>query len=256
MESIIATELTMLLLCFLALKPLIKEFHYKKTVLIHLGIGLGWGILIGIMTALWRSFIIFSAQVLLGILIALFYTLYLLLTKKVILSEEWVSSFNDRSPPKYYITGDKHRNFKKVREFCRVMKTRKKDVLIILGDSGFNYHGGFQDQLLKEDAADLKITLFCIHGNKENRPQNVGTYGIRDFCGGKVYYEPQYPNILFAMDGEIYHFNGKKYLVIGGAHSVDKQRCLTEGLPYWYDEMPDDNTKEKAKRNKRTIRTK
>ena len=48
------------------------------------------------------------------------------------------------------------------------------------------------------------------------------------------------------MDGEVYDFNGKKYLVIGGAHSVDKQKCLSEGLPYWEDEMPDDTVKQKV----------
>ena len=79
-----------------------------------------------------------------------------------------------------------------------------------------------------------------MHGNKEKRPQNIDTYGIRSFCGGKVYYEPKYPNIFFAIDGEVYSFEGKKYLVVGGAHSVDKIRCLEENRPYWEDEMPDE----------------
>lgn len=246
MESILATEMTMLLLCFLALRPLIKEFDYTKALLFYLGVGTAWGILIGWMTELWRSSILFLAQVLLGVLVALFYTLYVLMVKKGTSGEEWTLSSQDQSPGRFYITGDKHRDFKKVKAFCRAMKTEKKDVLIILGDAGFNYYGNFQDQLLKEEAADLNITLFCIHGNKENRPQNIGTYGIRNFCGGKVYYEPQYPNILFAIDGEVYDFNGKKYLVIGGAHSVDKQKCLAEELPYWEDEMPDDAVKQKV----------
>ena len=120
------------------------------------------------------------------------------------------------------------------------MNTRRKDVLIILGDAGFNYYGDKRDDKLKAEISSLNITLFCLHGNKENRPQNVGTYGIRSFCGGKVYYEPKYPNIFFAIDGEIYNFEGKKYMVAGGAHSVDKMRCLEEGKPFWEDEMPDD----------------
>ena len=126
------------------------------------------------------------------------------------------------------------------------MCTRRKDVLIILGDTGFNYYEDKRDDKLKQEMANLTITLFCIHGNKENRPQNVGTYGIRSFCGGKVYYEPKYPNILFAIDGEIYNFEGKKYMVVGGAHSVDKMRCLEEDKPFWEDEMPNDETKAKV----------
>ena len=151
--------------------------------------------------------------------------------------------YDDGTPPKFYITGDKHRNFERVKGFCRDMNTRRKDILIILGDAGFNYYEDFRDDELKREISGLNITLFCLHGNKENRPQNVGTYGVRNFCGGKVYYEPKYPNIFFAIDGEIYTFEGKKYLVVGGAHSVDKMRCLEEGKPFWEDEMPDDATK-------------
>lgn len=157
-----------------------------------------------------------------------------------------VPFYDDGSPAKFFITGDKHRHFDRVKEFCRTMNTRRKDVLIILGDTGFNYYEDKRDDELKRELSELNITLFCLHGNKENRPQNVGTYGIRSFCGGKVYYEPKYPNIYFAIDGEIYTFEGKKYMVVGGAHSVDKLRCLEEGLPYWDDEMPDNETKKKV----------
>ncbi len=151
--------------------------------------------------------------------------------------------YDDGTPAKFFITGDKHRNFEQVKRFCRDMQTRRKDVLIILGDAGFNYYDDDRDDKLKQEISALNITLFCLYGNKENRPQNVGTYGLRNFCGGQVYYEPRYPNILFAIDGEIYTFEGKKYMVVGGAHSVDKVRCLEEGLPFWEDEMPDAEVK-------------
>ena len=160
-----------------------------------------------------------------------------------------ISYYDDGSPAKFFITGDKHRNFDRVKKFCHDMNTRRQDVLIILGDAGFNYYDDNRDDELKKEISALNITLFCLHGNKENRPQNVGTYGIRSFCGGKVYYEPKYPNIYFAIDGEIYTFEGKKYMTVGGAHSVDKMRCLEEGTPFWYDEMPDDTVKITVEKN-------
>lgn len=163
--------------------------------------------------------------------------------KKPKIEQKVISYYDDGTPVKFFITGDKHRNFEYVKSFCRDMNTRRKDVLIILGDTGFNYYDDWRDDKLKKEISDLNITLFCLHGNKENRPQNVGTYGIRSFCGGKVYYEPKYPNIYFAIDGEVYTFEGKKYMVIGGAHSVDKVRCLEKDQPFWEDEMPDDATK-------------
>lgn len=152
--------------------------------------------------------------------------------------------YNDGIPPHYYITGDKHRKFELVKQFCTQMRTRRKDVLIVLGDAGFNYFEDERDKRLKSQIAAINITLFCIHGNKEKRPENIESYGVKNFCGGKVYYEPQYPNILFAIDGEIYTFDGREYLVVGGAHSVDKQKCLTKGEPFWEDELPSDRTKE------------
>lgn len=178
-------------------------------------------------------------------------SLFFLTVKQAYKKDTVISYYDDGSPAKFFITGDKHRRFDKVKEFCQDMNTRRKDVLIILGDAGFNYYDDKRDDDLKKEISALNITLFCLHGNKENRPQNVGTYGIRSFCGGKVYYEPKYPNIYFAIDGEIYTFEGKKYMVVGGAHSVDKMRCLEEGTPFWYDEMPDDTTKEKVISNLR-----
>lgn len=175
----------------------------------------------------------------LGELLALFF----LTMKQIYKKDTVISYYDDGSPAKFFITGDKHRCFDNVKKFCRETNTRRKDVLIILGDTGFNYYDDKRDDELKKEISNLNITLFCLHGNKENRPQNVGTYGIRSFCGGKVYYEPKYPNIYFAIDGEIYTFEGKKYMVVGGAHSVDKMRCLDEGKPFWDDEMPNDTIK-------------
>ena len=173
------------------------------------------------------------------------YILYLI-AKSTWKEEKAVSYYDDGTPVKYFITGDKHRNFGYVKNFCHDMNTRRKDVLIILGDTGFNYYEDARDDKLKKEISKLNITLFCLHGNKENRPQNISTYGIRNFCGGKVYYEPKYTNIYFAIDGEIYTFEGKKYMVVGGAHSVDKIRCLKEDKPFWEDEMPDDVIKQKV----------
>lgn len=152
---------------------------------------------------------------------------------------------DDGTPPRVYITGDTHRDFSGIRRFCRTMHTRRKDVLIILGDSGLNYYEDIRDDKLKAEVSKLNITLFCLHGNKECRPEHIKSYGVRTFCGGRVYYEPKYPHIFFAADGEVYTFEGRKYIVMGGAHSVDKQDCLENGKPFWEDEMPSGGAKAK-----------
>lgn len=183
---------------------------------------------------------------LVGNLLSETFALFFMILRSTYQTEIIKTYYDDGTPRKFYITGDKHRNFKEVKSFCRDMKTRNKDVLIILGDSGFNYFDDEKDDKLKAEISALNITLFCLHGNKENRPENVGTYGVQTFCGGKVYYEPRYPKILFAIDGEIYTFEGKKYMVVGGAHSVDKTVCIEENKPFWEDEMPSDEIKAKV----------
>ena len=208
--------------------------------------GIGSGALIFVLFVRPFAFENIVLFILLGALSGEILLLFYLIVQGVYEENIRAKCFDDGTPANFFITGDKHRNFTNVRQFCRDMNTRKKDVLIVLGDAGFNYFEDDRDKKLKEEVCNLNITLFCLHGNKEKRPQNIDTYGIRSFYGGKVFYEPKYPNILFAIDGEIYTFNEKKYIVIGGAHSVDKIRCIEENKPFWNDEMPDDLIKSKV----------
>lgn len=146
-----------------------------------------------------------------------------------------------------YITGDKHADFREVLYFCYANKTTQEDVLIVLGDAGINYYASELDNNLKNSLKQYPITFFCIHGNHEERPENIGTYKIKKFNGGIVYYEEEYPNILFAKDGEIYNFNNKKVLAIGGAYSVDKYFRLSRGYNWYESEQPSEETKKKIK---------
>lgn len=55
--------------------------------------------------------------------------------------------------------------------------------------------------------------------------------------GGKVYIEDDYPNLIFAKNGEIYNIDGKSVLVIGGAYSVDKEYRLLYRYKWFKDEQ-------------------
>ncbi len=70
----------------------------------------------------------------------------------------------------------------------------------------------------------------------------------KQFHNGIVYYEEEFPNILFAKDGEVYDFNNHKILVIGGAYSVDKCFRLVYGYNWYESEQPNDKTKNKIKK--------
>ena len=137
-----------------------------------------------------------------------------------------------------YIKGDTQGDFRRINSFCREKGTKNGDILIILGDAGINIRGGEEDREKKENLEALPITIFAIHGNHENRPYNIRTYKEKIWYGGMVYYEEAYPHILFAQDGEIFDFDGKKNIVIGGAYSIDKDIRLKYGWNWWKDEQP------------------
>lgn len=84
--------------------------------------------------------------------------------EKVVLSPE-----EENAPPRYFITGDKHRRFDRLIKFCQENHLRKKDVIVILGDAGFNYYEDARDDKLKAKLNNLGINLFCLHGNKEKK---------------------------------------------------------------------------------------
>ena len=143
----------------------------------------------------------------------------------------------------FYITGDTHGDFSRIEQFCFENETSIEDVMIILGDAGINYYLDGRDRELKEELSALEVTLFCIHGNHEARPWEAADYEEIEWNGGIVYVEEQYPNILFAKDGEIYNFNGKSVIAIGGAYSVDKYYRLNSGLKWFDTEQPDEEIK-------------
>ena len=145
---------------------------------------------------------------------------------------------------KIYITGDCHGEFKKIERFCCQYKTSFEDVMIILGDAGINFGFDRWDQNKKVLLSKKEITFFCIHGNHEARPQTIGSYKQKTWHGGVVYYEEEYPNILFAKDGEFFDLDGKKAIVIGGAYSIDKEWRLMRGAPWFEDEQPSEEIKE------------
>ncbi len=141
-----------------------------------------------------------------------------------------------------YLTGDTHREFYRIKLFCEENETTTEDIMIILGDAGINYYCDHRDNNLKNELSKLPITLFCIHGNHEERPYLTGNYEEKEWHGALAYIEEEYPNLIFAKDGEIYDFNGKKAIAIGGAYSIDKYYRLSHGWQWFESEQADEET--------------
>lgn len=142
-----------------------------------------------------------------------------------------------------FITGDIHGNPTRIVNFARNQDLTKDDAIVILGDVGANYYRGQRDKMMKQALAELAPTILCVHGNHEARPASIPGYQQKEWQGGTVWYQPQYPNLLFAKDGEIFQLDGHRCMVIGGAYSVDKFYRQSRGWSWWADKQPSDEIK-------------
>lgn len=130
-----------------------------------------------------------------------------------------------------FLTGDKHSDFSFLNDFCKDNNTTANDVLIILGDASILYYGedDYREKNLKEAIAACPITLFCVRGNHEDRAEDRRETVMKKKFDNTVYYDPNYPNILYAIDGCRYEINNESFFVIGGAYSIDKHYRLMMG---------------------------
>ena len=147
----------------------------------------------------------------------------------------------------YYISGDIHGCVEEVISFCERNKLSSDDTIILLGDVGLNYFGNENGDRKRKMALNVcGAKILCIHGNHEMRPETISTYRKDEQYGGIVYVEDDFPNVAFAIDGNIYNFNGITAIAIGGAYSVDKYYRLAHNLQWFSDEQPSDDIKQKV----------
>ena len=142
-----------------------------------------------------------------------------------------------------YITGDIHGDTMRIYAFAKKHKLTKNDMVIILGDVGANYYGDERDERTKENLSKVRVPILCIHGNHEMRPWEADGYTLVKWNGGKVWVQEKYPLLLFAKDGEIYTIDGKRYIAIGGAYSVDSYWRIKHHAGWWESEQPTEEIK-------------
>lgn len=121
----------------------------------------------------------------------------------------------------WLVTGDTHGQV--LERLGHIGYPPDETALIILGDMGLNFYLNKTDRKNKRNVNATGFHIYAVRGNHEERPENLGMDQLWDtYIKGGVYYEPEFPNIRYLMDGEEYEINGYSVLVIGGAYSVDK----------------------------------
>ncbi len=146
-------------------------------------------------------------------------------------------------PELIVLTGDIHGDVDRIETYCIEHGLTEKDLMIILGDASLNYFGFVKDKGKKQIANSLGPVIFCIQGNHEMDPETLPYYKEIKWNGGIVYFEEEYPNLLFAKNGEVYEFGNKKWIAIGGAYSVDKWYRLAYRLGWWKEEQLSEDEK-------------
>lgn len=139
-----------------------------------------------------------------------------------------------------FVTGDTHSDLSRFsfKKFPEGRTLTKDDIMIVLGDFGCvwfneksaNYSG---EQRNLAWLNEKPWTTVFVDGNHENFDR-LNALPVVDFCGGKAHQIAS--SIFHLMRGECFTFNGKKFLAMGGANSIDKEG-RTVGKSWWKEEL-------------------
>lgn len=136
-----------------------------------------------------------------------------------------------------YITGDIHGNIEQVKAVLDKVNCKLDNIIIQLGDSGFNYYLDKKDKQFKDFIYNYDINWFVIRGNHDVNPIYNDGMLITQQYGNYGYIEKDYPNIFYAENGNVYNIQGNNFLVLGGAYSVDKWYRIDHGYKWFNDEQ-------------------
>lgn len=136
-----------------------------------------------------------------------------------------------------YVTGDVHGkpvDKFKIERFPEKEFLNKKDFVIIAGDFGLLWNNGDKEKNARKWLEKQKFTTLFVDGNHENFDM-LDNLSTKEWNGGKVGVVSD--SILHLKRGNIYTINGKKFFVMGGATSIDREYRI-ENISWWKREIP------------------
>lgn len=131
---------------------------------------------------------------------------------------------------KLLIVGDTHGDKENISLLMNVAIENECEKIIQVGDFGYFPHIPKHDSFLDFCSAEIYrsgIPIHFIRGNHDNceilNQLGEGIHSIRD-------------GLFYHSCGFVWDWNGKKFVGIGGAYSIDKGH-RTEGVDWWRDEQ-------------------
>jgi len=137
-------------------------------------------------------------------------------------------------PQRIAFAGDWHGNTPWARAMIRAAKRNGADVIVHTGDFGFKFAKNYM-HMLRHELEDLGLELYFVDGNHDDHPQlqkrwtlDEGGFGTPPYGSGdnRIHYIPR---------GHRWVWNGKTYMGLGGAISVDRSG-RTIYSTYWPEE--------------------
>lgn len=146
-----------------------------------------------------------------------------------------------------FLTGDTHgtHDLDKLFYFDEEANPDKEDYVIICGDFGLVWDGGYRDDHWLDWFSERPWTTLFVDGNHENHDM-LDDMPVEEWNGGKVHFVR--PDVIHLMRGQVFEICGKRFFTMGGATSHDKH-WRTPGLSWWEREMPSPEEYEEARAN-------
>ena len=121
-----------------------------------------------------------------------------------------------------YITGDTHAVFNRfnTKNFPEQKEMTKDDFVIVCGDFGGIWYDNKYERHWLKWLSEKPFTILYVDGNHENFDRLYSEeFEVVDFHGGKAH--KLNDSVYHLMRGEIFDFEGKKFLAFGGSRSHD-----------------------------------
>ena len=148
-----------------------------------------------------------------------------------------------------YVTGDTHGDWGRMSKLLiKLSSDEHENTLLIAGDFGFLFQDNEEEQRQLDAMEQSGVTICFCDGNHENFDA-LNALPVSNWNGGRVHFLR--PHVIHLMRGEQFLIEGKRFFVMGGAASVDKQyRLLLEyhggEKSWWKEELPNNEEYKRA----------
>lgn len=143
---------------------------------------------------------------------------------------------------KVFVSANLQGDFLGLDKWCFENNTSTDDILILCGDSKILYFMNNAEEKNKYFLSKLPITLLCVRGEQDEnylKCLNICYTELdHDPISGGVYWEKDYPNILYVANGTQLNLKGKNCLFLEGGHDTEQQYYPLGGRSVFSDEMP------------------